>query len=105
MSYHLAGAQDRRIQVIILTGFYGAVAPIGGDQQPQFSALLGLAEVLLAIRRLEPLLFRKHPDLVEMHWLGFRSVELAMRHAGARAHVLDVARLDHRAVAHAVAML
>jgi hypothetical protein len=37
------------------------------------------------------------PDLQEMHGLGLRRIELAVPHAAARAHALDVAGADHRA--------
>src|SRR5579859_2148150 len=40
-----------------------------------------------------------------MHWFGFRGVELTVSHAGPCAHVLNVAWLYHRTVAHAVAVL
>src|SRR5271165_3300171 len=58
--------------------------------------------MLLVVDRLVALLVGEHPDLIEMRGLGIRGVEFAVGHAGARAHVLDVAGLNHRAVAHAV---
>ena len=52
-----------------------------------------------------PAALGQDPDLEEVHGLGLRGVELAVAHAGAGAHALDVARPDDRAGAHAVLVL
>src|SRR6266404_6215455 len=105
MLYGFASAQHGGVKLIILTNLYRAIAAVGRCEQAQPAALLRFREILLVIHGLQALILRKHPNLIEMYGLGFGRVELAMRHAGARAHVLDVARLDHRPVAHTVAML
>ncbi len=102
--HRFAGSKNRGVEFIVLADFHGAVAPVRRSDQPKFPALLGLAEVFLIVSGLESLFFREHPDLVQMNRFRFRRVEFAVRHAGARAHVLHVARLDHRAVAHTVFM-
>src|SRR5581483_4263245 len=81
------------------------VPPVRRSDQPQLAALLGFAEKLLVVCRLVAELVGKHPDLVQVHRLRLRRIELAVRHSGSRAHVLHVARLDHRPVPHAVLVL
>src|SRR5215469_6720569 len=105
MLHRLTLGEQGRIKPIVLPDLYRSVAPVRRNQQAQLSALLRLGEVLLVISRLQPLLLGKHPDLIHVHRLGFRRIEFAVCHARARAHVLDVAGLDRRAVAHAVAVL
>src|SRR5262249_7161139 len=97
-----ARCQDRGIQFIVLADFHGAVAAIGRGNQAQLAALFRFAEVLLVVDRLVAFFVGEHLDLVEVHGFLVGSVELAMRHAGARAHVLHVAWTNDRAVTHAV---
>src|SRR5215472_16446146 len=97
-----ARSEDGGIQFVVLADFHGAVAAVGRGNQAQLAALFGFGEVLLVVDRLVALLVGEHPDLVEVHGFLLGSVELAMRHAGARAHVLHVAWTNDRAVTHAV---
>ena len=76
-------------------------------REPTRRRLLRLASSpknLLVARR-EALLLGDDPDLEKVHGLGLGCVELAVADAGAGRHALDVARLDDRAGAEAVAML
>ena len=97
-----ARSEDGGIQFVVLADLHGTFAAVGRGQQAQLTPLFGFLEVLLVVDRLVALLVGEHPDLVEVHRFLVGSVELAMRHAGARAHVLHVARTNDRAVTHAV---
>src|SRR6185437_10616647 len=98
----LAGAFDR---VARLERF--AVRACGAADEMQVAAAPALArvvEMLLLVAGREPARLRLDPDLQEMHRLALRAVVLAVGDAGARGHALHVARPQHRAVAHRVAM-
>src|SRR5262245_4642438 len=82
----------------------GAAAPRPGDQ-PQDASLVRVRDRLLLVARLISTAVRHDPDLQEVDRLARRRIELAMGHARARAHPLDLARPDHRPGAEAVAML
>src|SRR5262249_30580932 len=57
------------------------------------------------IHRLNALALGQNPDLVEVDRLGLRVVELAVANSRSGAHLLHLARADHRPRAHAVLML
>src|SRR5216683_2804248 len=103
----LAEVEEQNLGLVYaseLDGFFG------GDSRAiacfQWRAVqLNAASRDLHVGRLEPLFFRKHPDLVQVHRLRLGRVEFAMRHAGTRAHILHVTRLDHGPVPHAVFVL
>src|SRR5206468_9919370 len=56
----------------------------------------------LGVTRREPAGAWLNPDLQKMQRLALRGIELTVRHALACAHELNLARLEHAAVAHAV---
>src|SRR5216683_1409675 len=60
----LALAEHRRVKIVVLADFHGAVATVRGGHQAQLAALFRFREILLVVSGLQPLLFRKHPDLV-----------------------------------------
>ena len=60
---------------------------------------------LLEVARREAAAVGEEPDLQQVNRLRLRRVELAVRDAGPRVHRLPLARVDHLAVAHAVAVL
>ena len=43
--------------------------------------------------------------MIQVHRFRLGRIELAVRHAGPRAHILQITRLDHRPVAHTVLVL
>jgi hypothetical protein len=58
----------------------------------------GIEGALLVARR-QPLAFGHQPVLQQVHGLGARGVALAVQHAGAGGHALQLARGDGRVVA------
>src|SRR5208283_1728218 len=72
--------------------------------QTQRLTLVLWRKMLLIVGWRVVLLIRKYPDLVKMNAFCRRRVELTVRNAGARAHVLHVPGTNHRTVAHAVFM-
>src|SRR5262249_14824957 len=102
MTHSLCGLEERGPQIGVLVDRDGAAAPIARRDEPQDAAArLGLETLFLVARR-ESALTREEPDLEQVDELLPRGVELAVRHPGAGAHPLDVARPDHGAIAHAV---
>jgi hypothetical protein len=90
---------------------HGAGHRLGRADQRQLAALAGFGHVDLLVARRDAGAFRQDPDLQEVRGRVLRVVELAVAHAGARGHALDVARHDHAgvggaggSVAHAVRM-
>jgi hypothetical protein len=81
-----------------------SLCAVARRDESQLAQALVSEEFLLVARR-EPLFLGKHPDLQKPNRFGRRVVVLAVRHAGARAHPLDFARDDDRAVPHAVFVL
>ena len=57
------------------------------------------------VTRLEIRAVRHDPDLNEMEAFGLRGIDLAVLDAAARAHDLNLARLELRMITHAVLML
>jgi hypothetical protein len=79
-----------------------AVCAVWRGHQPELAAFLGLGKTLLLITRRHTALIGFDPDLQKMRRLALGVVELAVRHASARAHALDVAGGNAFDVAHAV---
>ena len=71
-------------------------------QESESAALFGGRKGNLLVRWLDIFHRRFNPDLQQMHWLVFRRVELAVLHARAGSHALQLAGMNDRAVAHAV---
>src|SRR5437762_13951048 len=83
----------------------GALQSVARGDQPEAAPLLRFRKMLLFVARLEAPRLRQDPDLEEVDGLALRRVELAVEHAGAGAHALDVARADDRARPHVVLVL
>jgi hypothetical protein len=82
-----------------------AVLPVRRGEGHEIALREGGGEALLPVARRRATDARQDPDLEQVHPLARRRVELAVRDAGAGRHVLNLARADHRAVAHAVLVL
>ena len=67
--------------------------------------LLRFGELPLLVARRQPLRGGQQPDLVEMHRLGRRGIELAVLDSRSCRHPLELPCMDDRAVAHAVPVL
>ena len=92
-----AACEQRIVKFDVLANEDRAVAAVGRADEPQPSAPFGLREGLLIVTRRKPLPVGQHPDLQEVHRVGFRVIELAVTDTGAGRHHLHVARADHRA--------
>src|SRR6266481_2373044 len=57
----LARAQNRCVQLVVLTDLDRAMPPVRRSHQTQLSPLFRFAKVFLVVRRLESLFFREHP--------------------------------------------
>jgi hypothetical protein len=101
----LTRAEQARVEPGVGVDPQGPLAALGIDDEPERARSLGLAEGALLVARLETSAVGHDPDLQEVHGHLLRGVVLAVGHASARAHPLDFAGPDHRAVAHRVTML
>src|SRR5215213_5917404 len=81
-----------------------SVAAAARGYESKASAPLVFRELALLVARLKPLALRRYPDLEEVYGLILRVVELAVAHARARAHALQLAGPYHRRGADAVAV-
>ena len=68
----------------------------------ELAAPIGGIEFEIAVGRLEACGFRSHPNLQQMRRLFLRGIELAVRDAGSRAHVLNHVRRQRGAPARVV---
>src|SRR6266700_484613 len=94
--------EERRVDVCILVDLDRALTAVGRGDQPQPAPLRCGVKMLLLVSRGDSRDVRLDPDLQEVGDAVPGVVELAVHHAFARAHPLDVPRHDGRAVAHAV---
>jgi hypothetical protein len=101
----LARREEARVEPRVAVDRHAPVGRVGRGHEAQAALLVGGAEGLLLVARRDARLGGLQPDLEEVHRVGRRGVELAVGHAGARAHALHVARADDRAGAHRVAVL
>jgi len=69
-----------------------AIASVGRADRAQVPALFAVGKPLLLVARADRLAIGLDPDLQEMHRLALRVIELAVAHAGAGRHDLDLAR-------------
>src|SRR5436190_15273259 len=99
-----AGFQLANVEPHILPDLQRAVAALARTHEPKRFGLWRAIRRRLAIAGRESLLLRHDPDLQQVQWLCRRSIELAVLHAGAGAHVLELPRLDNPLPARAVAM-
>src|SRR6266403_2361761 len=72
MLHRFTRAQHRGVQLVFLANFHRAFPAVRRSDQAQLPALLCLREILLVVGGLQSLLFRKHPDLVQVHRLRRR---------------------------------
>jgi hypothetical protein len=101
----VARGEPRHPERHVLVQLDRAVLAVLRCQQHEALARRLLVEGLLVVARREPARVGHDPDLQEVDGLRLRSVLLAVRHAGAGAHELDLARPDHAAAARAVLVL
>src|SRR5438876_3995298 len=87
------------------TNAHRIAARFGRKQQGQVIRSGRLAERLLRVTRLAATRSGLQPDLQEVHRLLRRRIEFAVEQAVPGADVLQVARLDDAAVAHAIVVL
>src|SRR6266478_34110 len=105
MAHRLVRLEQDRPQVGVLVDSNGSLPPVtSGDEAEVAASCLGWEELLLVAGR-EPALVGQEPDLQEVYGRLARRVELAVRHAGAGAHPLYLARPDDGPIAHAVLVL
>src|SRR5256885_2813456 len=96
--YGFAFTEHGGEELVALADLHGAIASVRRSDQAELATLFRLREILLVVRGLQSLRFREHPDLIEMHRIRLGGVELAVRNPRPRAHILNIARLDYRAV-------
>src|SRR5262249_47459196 len=95
MRNRLAGVQCCQIDAGILIEAKRFVGAVGSSHESQQSGFLFLSEDALLVTRFDALVIRQEPNLVEMHPLGLRRVELAVADACSRAHALQFPGLDY----------
>jgi hypothetical protein len=101
----LAGGEQAGVHGGVLVDGHAAVAAVARGDQAQAAAALGVGEPLLLVARTQAALLGQDPDLQQVQRLGARRIDLAVGHAGAGGHALDLTGLDDRAGAHRVAVL
>jgi len=101
----LAGPEDAGVEAEILVHRDRTVPTLAGGEEPQSALLVLLGEELLLVAGGQTGALRQDPDLEKMDVFLAGSVVLAVGHPGTGGHPLHIARLDHRAVAHAIAVL
>jgi len=88
----------------ILADRGGSILPVSGKEHcPSIGALLA-GKFLFRVAGVSARLVWKHPDLIELSTVFFGWIELAVGHARSGTLVLQVARTDDRAIAHAVSV-
>ena len=97
--------QPAQVQRHVLVDDERAVAAVARGDQPQPLAHLARAEVALLVGRGQVRGLGQDPDLQQVHGRVARGVVLAVGHAGARGHALQLAGADHRRGAEAVLVL
>src|SRR5207302_9953334 len=91
VDHFMVALEQARVEAdVLMDGHDRAAAPRPGDQ-PQHASLVRVGDRLLLVARLMPAAVRHEPDLEEVDRLARRRIELAVRHARAGAHPLDLA--------------
>src|SRR2546428_536556 len=94
MNHLLVALEQHGVETDILLDGHGRAASPGPGDQAQRALLVQVGDRLLLVARLRAAPLRDDPDLEEMNELGLRGIELAVGHAGARAHPLDLTGPD-----------
>jgi len=101
----LSGFETEAIDVRTLMNCRRAIAAVRrNDEHLRDVGMLGFRQPFRVSRR-KAALAGLNPDLQKMQPMGAAGIELAMRHAAARAHELNLPRLEHTAIAQAVLVL
>src|SRR5437660_7580611 len=104
MRYLLPRRHCRGVDARVLVDRQRPVGCVRRGDEPQPSLLLGGGKRTLFVARLQALAVRQKPDLIKVHRLVARGIELAVLDAGAGAHALPFAGAQHLAAAEGVAM-
>ena len=100
-----AGFQFAEMDFDVLADGCGVVVSVTGEEQGEVIFRGGCAEWFFGVAGRTSFFGGLDPDLVEVGVVLGGGVELAVSHAGAGTHVLEVSGFDDGAVAHAVLML
>src|SRR5215469_2744473 len=98
----LARLEQRDVELRILVDLHRAVFAVVRRDQPQLAAFLFGRKILLLVAGLVAFLVGQNPDLVQVHWILARRIELAVPDAAAGGHALAIPWPDDLARAQAV---
>jgi hypothetical protein len=101
----LAGLEADAINLSVLMNRRRPIAPVRRNDEHLRRIRLFRPRLPLSVTRSQTAFPRLNPDLQKVKRIVAAGIELAVRHAAACAHQLNLARLERAAVTHAVLVL